>query len=48
MTGVPIEPKSSTSLLDSILTSLDYVCYAAVPGAGGNDAIFLIGKPNEG
>jgi phosphomevalonate kinase len=34
--------------LDQILTSLDYVCYAAVPGAGGNDAIFLIGKPNEG
>ena len=42
--GVPIEPASSTSLLDGILNTLDYVSYAAVPGAGGNDAIFLIGR----
>lgn len=42
--GVPIEPASSTALLDGILNTLDYVSYAAVPGAGGNDAIFLIGR----
>lgn len=29
------------------MNTLDYVSYAAVPGAGGNDAIFLIGRsPN--
>lgn len=41
---MPIEPISSKTLLDDILASFDYTCYAAVPGAGGNDAIFVIGK----
>ena len=44
---MPIEPDSSTLLLDDILNALDYVSYAAVPGAGGNDAIFLIGRSKE-
>lgn len=43
-TGVPIEPESSKALLDSIVDTLEYACYAAVPGAGGNDAIFVIGR----
>ncbi|TNV83626.1 hypothetical protein FGO68_gene7895 [Halteria grandinella] len=46
-TEVPIEPPSSTLLLDSILKNLDYTYYAAVPGAGGNDAIFVIGKGDK-
>jgi hypothetical protein len=41
---VPIEPLSSKPLLDDILDTLDYTCYAAVPGAGGNDALFVIGR----
>ena len=31
-------------ILDEIL-KLDYIAYAAVPGAGGNDALFTIGEP---
>ena len=40
-TGVPIEPEKSTLLLDKLL-DLSYVYYAAIPGAGGDDAILLI------
>ena len=40
---MPIEPQSSTEILDKLLEK-EYVYYAAVPGAGGNDAIFVIGE----
>ena len=41
---MPIEPEASTVLLDKIMT-IEEVCYASVPGAGGDDAIFVLGKP---
>ena len=31
-------------LLDYIIKNLDYALYATVPGAGGNDAIFILGN----
>ncbi|KAJ2548195.1 phosphomevalonate kinase [Coemansia sp. RSA 1878] len=39
--GVPIEPPKQTRLLDACMT-VPGVCMAAVPGAGGYDAIFCI------
>ena len=39
--GTPIEPAPSTRLLDHTLREAGVVC-AAVPGAGGNDAIFAV------
>jgi len=41
-TKVPIEPERSTKLINEIL-NLENVVYAAVPGAGGDDAIFIMG-----
>ncbi|PIA16980.1 Phosphomevalonate kinase, partial [Coemansia reversa NRRL 1564] len=39
--GVPIEPPKQTRLLDACM-AVPGVCMAAVPGAGGYDAIFCI------
>ncbi|KAJ2326236.1 phosphomevalonate kinase [Coemansia sp. RSA 2702] len=39
--GVPIEPPKQTRLLDACM-SVPGVCMAAVPGAGGYDAIFCV------
>ncbi|KAI9504238.1 phosphomevalonate kinase [Coemansia spiralis] len=39
--GVPIEPPEQTKLLDACL-EVPGVCMAAVPGAGGYDAIFCV------
>jgi phosphomevalonate kinase len=46
--GVWIEPPSTTQLLDALMSefSQDEVWYAGVPGAGGDDAIFIIGRKN--
>lgn len=45
--GVWIEPPATTLILDELLNEFDEetVWYAGVPGAGGDDAIFLIGNP---
>ncbi|CDW80405.1 phosphomevalonate kinase [Stylonychia lemnae] len=43
-TEVAIEPSEQTKMLDQILSSLDQVYYSAVPGAGGDDAIFILGE----
>ena len=43
-----IEPPKTTKIIDEILEDFDEqtVWYAGVPGAGGDDAIFLLGDPN--
>ena len=45
--SVWIEPPATTLILDELLQEFDEetVWYAGVPGAGGDDAIFLIGNP---
>ena len=44
--GVPIEPKQQTKLLD-YCTGLDGVVGGVVPGAGGYDAIVLLVEDRE-
>ncbi|OJD19367.1 phosphomevalonate kinase [Emergomyces pasteurianus Ep9510] len=41
-TGVPIEPKVQTELLDSLSSEVEGVIGGVVPGAGGYDAIVLL------
>jgi len=40
--GVPIEPKEQTELLDAVTRDVDGVAGGVVPGAGGYDAIVLL------
>lgn len=45
--GVQIEPAETTKLLDELVDALKphkEILYASVPGAGGDDAIFLLAK----
>lgn len=42
--GVPIEPKEQTELLDAAAKEVDGVVGGVVPGAGGYDAIVLLVK----
>ena len=45
--GVDIEPAETTKLLDELVDALKPhkdILYASVPGAGGDDAIFLLAK----
>jgi phosphomevalonate kinase len=42
LSGVPIEPKAQTTLLDKCL-QIPKIIAAFVPGAGGNDALYCIG-----
>ena len=46
LSKVWIEPPSTTLLLDSLLAefSSEEVWYCGVPGAGGDDAIFVLGE----
>lgn len=46
LSGVPIEPKEQTELLDRC-TQVPGVAMAGVPGAGGYDAIFCIVLSNQ-
>lgn len=46
LSGVPIEPKEQTELLDTC-TQVPGVVMAGVPGAGGYDAIFCMVLSNE-
>ena len=41
--GAQIEPQKQTTLLDQILKDINQAFYASVPGAGGDDAIFVLG-----
>lgn len=44
---MPIEPEKTTKLIDDLLETFEAeeVWFAGVPGAGGHDAIFVIGPP---
>ena len=43
LSGVPIEPRNQTELLDDLVRKVPEVIFASVPGAGGDDAIFALG-----
>ncbi|CZR64995.1 related to phosphomevalonate kinase [Phialocephala subalpina] len=45
--GVPIEPKEQTELLDAVTRDVEGVAGGVVPGAGGYDAIVLLVKDDE-
>ena len=45
--GVPIEPKEQTELLDAVTEGVEGVAGGVVPGAGGYDAIVLLVKDDE-
>jgi len=45
--GVPIEPREQTELLDALTKDVDGVAGGVVPGAGGYDAISLLVKDDE-
>jgi phosphomevalonate kinase len=45
--GVPIEPKEQTELLDAVTEGVDGVAGGVVPGAGGYDAIVLLVKDDN-
>jgi phosphomevalonate kinase len=45
--GVPIEPKEQTELLDGVTENVEGVAGGVVPGAGGYDAIVLLVKDDE-
>jgi phosphomevalonate kinase len=45
--GVPIEPKEQTELLDAVTAGVEGVAGGVVPGAGGYDAIVLLVKDDE-
>jgi phosphomevalonate kinase len=45
--GVPIEPKEQTELLDAVTKGVEGVKGGVVPGAGGYDAIVLLVKDDE-
>lgn len=46
--GVPIEPKEQTELLDAVTKEVEGVAGGVVPGAGGYDAIVLLVRDDEG
>ena len=45
--GVPIEPKEQTELLDAVTAGVEGVAGGVVPGAGGYDAVVLLVKDDE-
>lgn len=45
--GVPIEPKEQTELLDALTEGVGGVVGGVVPGAGGYDAVVLLVKDDE-
>ena len=45
--GVMIEPESQTVLLDKLMQDPE-ICYACVPGAGGDDAFVCLRKSKCG
>ncbi|KAH8787507.1 phosphomevalonate kinase-like protein [Hyaloscypha sp. PMI_1271] len=45
--GVPIEPKEQTELLDAVTEGVEGVAGGVVPGAGGYDAIVLLVKDDK-
>lgn len=45
--GVPIEPKEQTELIDAVTSGVEGVEGGVVPGAGGYDAIVLLVKDDE-
>ncbi|KUJ16309.1 Phosphomevalonate kinase, partial [Mollisia scopiformis] len=45
--GVPIEPKEQTELLDAVTREVEGVAGGVVPGAGGYDAIVLLVRDDE-
>lgn len=45
--GVPIEPREQTDLLDQVMRDVKGVCGGVVPGAGGYDAIVLLVVDDE-
>ena len=45
--GVPIEPREQTELLDALTAGVDGVAGGVVPGAGGYDAISLLVKDDK-
>lgn len=45
--GVPIEPKEQTELLDAVTAGVEGLAGGVVPGAGGYDAIVLLVKDDE-
>jgi phosphomevalonate kinase len=47
LSGVPIEPKEQTGLLDAVTKGVDGVAGGVVPGAGGYDAIVLLVKDDK-
>lgn len=46
--GVEVEPPAQTSLMDQVLAefTVDEVWYVGIPGAGGHDALFVLGPPH--
>ena len=46
--GVPIEPKEQTELLDALTQEVNGVSGGVVPGAGGYDAVVLLVRDDEG
>ena len=45
--GVPIEPREQTELLDAVTVAVEGVAGGVVPGAGGYDAIVLLVRDDE-
>ena len=45
--GVPIEPREQTELLDAVTQSVEGVAGGVVPGAGGYDAVVLLVRDEE-